>query len=130
MKILLIKYRNIGDVLLVTPLISNLKLFYPYAKIDVALNSGTEEVITLNPNISKVLIYDRSQIKSLTLIIRIWREIKFFLSFRKNNYDLVINLTEGDRGNLIAKLTKAPIRIKMKERWMASTAHFSFRSRR
>jgi heptosyltransferase III len=111
MKILLIKYRNIGDVLLVTPLISNLKLFYPYAKIDVALNSGTEEVITLNPNISKVLIYDRSQIKSLTLIIRIWREIKFFLSFRKNNYDLVINLTEGDRGNLIAKLTKAPIRI-------------------
>jgi len=51
MKILLIKYRNIGDVLLVTPLINNLKLFYPNAQIDIALNHGTEDMVTLNPNI-------------------------------------------------------------------------------
>ena len=55
MKILLIKYRNIGDVLLVTPLINNLKLFYPNAQIDIALNHGTEDMVTLNPNISQVL---------------------------------------------------------------------------
>ena len=83
MKILLLKYRNIGDVLLITPLISSLKSFYPDAQIDVALNRGTEDMIRLNPNISKVLIYDRHKIKSLNLISKIWNEWKFFFSFRK-----------------------------------------------
>jgi len=111
MKILIIKYRNIGDVLLVTPLISNLKLFYPDAQIDFALNRGTEEMITLNPNVSEVLVYDRSQIKSLNLVNKIWKEFQFLSSFRNKNYQVVINLTEGDRGCLIAILTKAPVRI-------------------
>ena len=62
MKILIIKYRNIGDVLLITPLISILKSFYPDAQIDVALNRGTEDMITLNPNISRVLVYERHKI--------------------------------------------------------------------
>ena len=111
MKILLIKYRNIGDVLLVTPLIKNLKLFYPNAQIDIALNRGTEDMITLNPNISRVLVYNREHIKSQNLLQRILDESKFFLSFRNNNYEIVINLTEGDRGGLITKFINAPIKI-------------------
>ena len=111
MKILLIKYRNIGDVLLVTPLVNNLKLFYPTAQIDIALNHGTEEMVTLNPNIFRVLVYDREYIKSQNFLRRIKEECKFFLSYRNSNYEIVINLTEGDRGALIAKLTNAPIRI-------------------
>ena len=31
--------------------------------------------------------------------------------FRKENYDIVINLTEGDRGTIISWFTKAPVRI-------------------
>ena len=111
MKILIIKYRNIGDVLLTTPLISRLKSFYPGAQIDVALNRGTEDMIRLNPNISKVLVYDRHKIKSLNFISKIWSEWNFFSSFRKKNYELVINLTEGDRGGFITLLTKAPVRL-------------------
>ena len=111
MKILLIKYRNIGDVLLVTPLINNLRLFYPNAQIDIALNHGTEDMVTLNPNISRVLVYDRKYIKSQNFFNRIIKEWKFFFSFKKSNYEIVINLTEGDRGGLITKLTNAPVRI-------------------
>ena len=80
MKILLIKFRNIGDVLLVTPLITNLKLFYPDAEIDIALNHGTEDMISLNPNVSKILLYDRNHVKSLNFISKIWSEYKFFFS--------------------------------------------------
>ena len=85
MKILLIKYRNIGDVLLVTPLINNLKLFYPNSQIDIALNHGTEDMVTLNPNISRVLVFDRKQVKSQNFFNRIIKEWKFFLSFRMLN---------------------------------------------
>ena len=83
MKILLLKFRNIGDVLLITPLISNLKNYYPKAQIDIALNKGTESMLTLNPNINKIIIYDREFIKSLSFFKRLFEEIKFSFSFRK-----------------------------------------------
>ena len=63
MKILLIKFRNIGDVLLITPLVSNLKAYYKDALIDVAVNHHTDPMINLNPNINKVIIYDRESVK-------------------------------------------------------------------
>ena len=111
MKILLVKFRNIGDVLLVTPLVSNLKAYYNDAQIDIAVNRYTEPMINLNPKINKVIIYDRKVVKTSSLVKKIYKEIKFLYSFRKENYDMVINLTEGDRGTLVTWVTKAPIRI-------------------
>ena len=63
MKILIIKFRNIGDVLPMTPLVSNLKVYYKDAQIDVAVNHHTDPMINLNPNINKVIIYDRESVK-------------------------------------------------------------------
>jgi len=111
MKILLLKYRNIGDVLLITPLIENLKSFYPNADIDVSVNKGTESMLTLNPNLNKVIIYDRNFIKSLSIFKKILKEFQFSFSLRKEKYDIVINLTKSDRGNLIALFSKASTRI-------------------
>ena len=111
MKILILKFRNIGDVLLTTPLLSNLKQYYPESQIDMGVNKGTESMVSLNPNINKLFIYDRDLIKSLPLVKELWKEIQFFFSFRKERYDMVINLTEGDRGAQISWLTGAPIRI-------------------
>jgi len=110
-KILIMKFRNIGDVLLTTPLIKNLKLNYPDALIDIAVNKGTQEMVTLNPNINEVLIYDREYIKSLSSFQRIIVEIKFAWKIRKNKYDIVINTTKGDRGAQIALLSGADIKI-------------------
>ena len=111
MKILLLKFRNIGDVLLTSPIISNLKSFYPDAKIDFCVNRGTEAMLSLNPNLNKVITYEREKVKSLTIAKRLWSEYCFISSFKKENYDIVINLTNGDRGNFILWFSNAPIRI-------------------
>ena len=71
MKILLLKFRNIGDVLLTTPLINNLKNYYPDAKIDCSVNKGTEGMLTLNPHLNKIITYDRVLIKSLPIVKKI-----------------------------------------------------------
>ena len=63
MKILVMKFRNIGDVLLTTPLIENLHHFYPGATIDFALNRGCEAMIEKNPFVNKIHIYEREKIK-------------------------------------------------------------------
>lgn len=110
-KILIMKFRNIGDVLLVTPLIKNLKLNFPNTIIDVAVNKGCEEMITLNPNVNEIIIYDRNKIKQYGIFKRLKEEIKFALNIRKNKYDLVINTTEGDRGAQLALVSGVNVKI-------------------
>jgi len=75
MKILVIKLRNIGDVLLTTPLIKNLRIHYPDATIDMLVNEGTEEMVTLHPAINRVHIYPRNTAKNHSLFSRLKMEI-------------------------------------------------------
>ena len=109
MKVLVTKFRHIGDVLLTTPLLRNLKLNFPDWQIDLAINRETAPVVALNPDINRLILYDRARIKSLPFWQRVKEEWRFFSQFK--GYDIVINLTEGERGAIIAHLSKAPIRI-------------------
>jgi heptosyltransferase III len=123
MKILVIKYRNIGDVLLTSALISNLNEKYPDALIDFTVNKGTEEMLTLNPNINKIITYERTYFKSLNIFKRSYKELEFLWLIKKENYDFVINLTNGDRGNLIAWVSNAPIRVGyLNKNWLLRNA--------
>lgn len=107
MKILIIKFRHIGDVLLSTPLIENLKLLLPNATIDIATNKENGDILKYNPNINKLYLYDRKFIKTQSFIKKIFNEINFLKQILQNKYDIIINLTEGDRGAIISLLTKA-----------------------
>lgn len=111
MKILILKFRNIGDVLLVTPLLDNLKAHYPDALIDIAVNKGTEAMVEGHPTLHSVITYNRSFIKSLGIWNRLKAELAFAWKLRTTHYDIVINLTEGDRGAQLALISNAPIRI-------------------
>lgn len=110
-RILIMKFRNIGDVLLTTPLIKNLKLNYPDSLIDIAVNKGCEDMVTLNPYINDVLIYDRAKIKKGNLFNRLKDELLFAYKIKKNRYDLVINTTKGDRGAQLAFISGAKTKI-------------------
>ena len=107
MKILVEKFRLIGDVLLTTPLLENLRHFYPDAEIHFALNRGTEEMITQNPCVNKIHIYERDKVKNANIFSKIWYEIKFALDLRREKFDIVIQTTEGDRGLILAILSGA-----------------------
>jgi len=109
-KILVIKLRNIGDVLLSAPLFSNLKEAFPGARISALVNSGTQEMLTGNPDVDQVIVYDRG-IKSAPLFRRLSREFAFYRRVRGERFDLVLNLTEGDRGALLALFSGARVRI-------------------
>jgi heptosyltransferase-3 len=108
-KILVIKLRNIGDVLLSAPLFQNLKEAFPGAKISALVNAGTQEMLTGNPAVDQVIVYDRG-IKKAPLLQRLSREFAFYRRLRRERFDVVLNLTEGDRGALIALISGARIR--------------------
>ncbi|MBN3263791.1 lipopolysaccharide core heptosyltransferase RfaQ [Pectobacterium brasiliense] len=90
-RILVVKLRYHGDMLLTTPLISTLKANYPDAKIDVLLYQDTMPILSANPEIHQLYGLKR---KTGTLLekIRNFQEIRHEL--KQNNYDLIVNLAD------------------------------------
>jgi len=109
-KILVIKLRHLGDVLLTTPVFYNLKNISKDLKVDAFIYDDSKDILKNNPYINEVLTYDRS-IKKLGFFKRLRRELKILKNIKKRKYDLVINLTEGDRGAIAAYFSKAKYRV-------------------
>ena len=63
-----------------------------------------------HPAVSQFLLFD-AYWKKLPFFKKLWHELKMWKTVRKRGYDLVINLTSGDRGALVAMVSGASIRI-------------------
>lgn len=101
-KILVIKLRYIGDVLLATPVLSALKERYPAAHVTVAVNQGTEDILKRNPDVGEVLVVGRGSGQA---------QLRFLRDLRQGRFDCAIDLTDGDRSAILARLSGAPCRI-------------------
>lgn len=109
-RILVIKMRHHGDVLLTSPLFSQLKKYLPSAAIDAFVYADTLPMLEGHPSISDFILYDKGW-KKRSFFYRMQREIALLLQIRKKKYDLVINLTEGDRGAIAARVSGSGIRV-------------------
>jgi len=135
MKILITKFRSVGDVILLTPLIRNLKANYPNSEIDLMVNKGTEVLISHNPNINRIILHDRFRLRAMPIWRRIKTELKTLQSIRKSRYDIIISSDRGDRGAQIAYFSGAQTKIGRSGRKgyinkNAFTHHFSFQGER
>ncbi len=106
-RILVIKLRYLGDVLLTTPLFDALKAHFPDAFLAAAVNRGTEDMLTCNPAIDKIFTVERdaSPLRDLRKQLPLVREIRRF------HFDLALDLTQNDRAAFLAWLSGA------KKRW-------------
>lgn len=109
-KILVIKLRHIGDVLLTTPVFRALRENFQYAYIAALVYSGTEEVLSGNPFIDKILIFDRN-VKEFNPAIRYIKELTFLKEIRAKEFDMSIDLTCGDRAAIVSFISGARYRI-------------------
>ena len=109
-RILVIKLRHIGDVLLTVPVFRALRENFPDARITALVNSGTEGVIEGNPSIDEILTFNRG-IKRLPYIDRRLKEIDFLNSIRKKDFDMTVDLTGGDRASIISFISGARYRL-------------------
>ncbi len=107
--ILVINLKHIGDVLVATPVFTALKEAYPDTRLSVLVDKGTEDMVTLNPVVDEVLVLDRAQRASL--VAGLFRQASFPLKLRKKHFDLVLELSAGDRGAFLGFLTGAKERV-------------------
>jgi len=109
-KILVIKFRHIGDVLLTVPTIRALKETFSDASVSVLVNSGTEEVLSGNPIINELMVFDRA-IKDLPIIKRYIEEAMFLKKIRTKGFNMTVDLTGGDRSAVLSFLSGARYRL-------------------
>ena len=102
-RILVVKLRHHGDVLLTSPLFVSLKAHAPHAKIDALVYADTRDMLSLHPAIDEVHCIDRKW-KTIGTAARLRAEWALFSRLRKQQYDLLIHLSEHPRGAWLARL--------------------------
>jgi heptosyltransferase-3 len=109
-KILVIKLRHIGDVMLTIPVFRALRENFPDSHIAALVNSGTEEVLSGNHLIDEIIIFDRN-IKKMNTAMRYIKELSFLKQIRMKGFDMTVDLTSGDRSAIVSLLSGAQYRI-------------------
>lgn len=104
MKVLIIQTAFIGDVILATPVISELHRCQPGFTIDVLVRKGNESLLQNFPGIRQVLIWDKRTSKTRELISTLFK-------IRKEKYDIVINLQRFGSTGLLTAFSSAKTRI-------------------
>lgn len=100
-KILVIKFGGMGDILLTTPVLPNLKAYFPDAEINFLTVRHSRDILIDNPYITRAFTYDASEDKSWCLIKNI----------RQQKYDLVIDLFGNPRTAFITFMSGAKYRF-------------------
>src|ERR1035437_9469468 len=107
-KILCIKPRGIGDIVLSTIIIDNLISYFPEVKIDYLTENFAKSCLEDNPNINKILTMGKKEFP-------LWVALRI----RKEKYDLLIDLWSNPRTAQITFLSGVKYRV-----------GFSYRGRR
>lgn len=110
LRILLIKLRHHGDMLLTTPVIHSLRQRWPDAQIDVLLYEETRDMLAAHPDIHQIYGIDRKW-KKLGTRGHLQKEWQLLTTLRDQRYQLVLNLADQWRSAIITRFTGAPVRI-------------------
>ena len=103
MKILIIHTAFIGDIVLSTPLIQRLKAMYPESEIDYLTLPTNQSVLSNNPNLHEILLYDKKgKDKGIKGFLRVLKILK------QKKYDYAVIPHRFIKSILLAKLAKIP----------------------
>ncbi|MCX6165490.1 MAG: glycosyltransferase family 9 protein [Ignavibacteriae bacterium] len=100
-KILIIKFGGIGDVLLSTPVLPNLKNYFPDAEIYFLTHTSCRDIFIDNPYITRYFTYNFGEADSKRLL----------KSIREQNFDMVIDLYGNPRSASVTFFSKAKYRV-------------------
>jgi heptosyltransferase-2 len=102
LKILLIRLREIGDVVFTTPALRALRQHFPLARLTYLVEPLAAPIVGSNPSLDEVIVAPRAHL--LSDVALGWR-------LRAARYDLAIDFHGGPRASLLTWLSGAPMRV-------------------
>ena len=106
MRVLLIRLRLIGDVVLSTPVIRALRRRFPDATLTYLVERDAAAVVADNPHLDEVLVVNRTQ-----GLARLGDDLRLAWQLRRRRFDVVIDMHGGPRSSWLTLATGAPQRI-------------------
>lgn len=104
-RILIIQTAFIGDVILCTPLVRNLRKIFPDSFLSFLLIPETKNVLENNPHLDEILVYDKRKKEGISGFLQMLSRI------RKGEFDLAVIPHRSMRSALLAYLSGIPERI-------------------
>lgn len=100
-RILLVKLRHHGDVLLTSPVLSSLRAVLPAAEIDALVYADTAPMLAGHVALSHLWTVPRqSQLRGFARLKQEWQLVQ---QLKARDFDLLIHLTESRRGAWLAR---------------------------
>ena len=106
MRILLVRLRQIGDVVFTTPAIRALRRHVPDAHIAYVVEPPAADVVRGNPHVNEVIIAPLA-----SGLARISAERALIVRLRQGHFDLAIDFHGGPRSSVLTWLSGAPRRV-------------------
>jgi lipopolysaccharide heptosyltransferase II len=106
LRILLLRLREIGDVVFTTPAIRGLREHYPDAHIAYVVQSAAAPVVARNPHLNDVILATARQ-----GLPGLRDDLGLAGRLRAARYDLAIDFHSGPRSSLLTRLSGAPVRV-------------------
>ena len=106
MRVLLIRLRLIGDVVLSTPAIRALRRAYPDATLTYLVERDAAAVVAGSPYLDRIIVVQRTR-----GLRRILDDIRLAWRLRREQFDVVIDMHGGPRSSWLTLATGAPQRI-------------------
>jgi lipopolysaccharide heptosyltransferase II len=105
-RILLVRLRQIGDVVFTTPAIAAIRKRFPGAHLSYLVEPAAAPVVLGNPNLTEVIVAPRARgVRGLLSDLALGRQL------RRQRFDLAIDFHGGPRASLLTWLSRAPTRI-------------------
>ncbi len=129
-RVLVIKLRHHGDVLLATPALTTLKHALPHAEIDALVYRDTAPMLDDHPALANLYCIDRAW-KHRGIAAQAAAEWGLLQRLRARRYDLIVHLTEHQRGAWLTRLLAPRWAVAPKRPgrfWAGSFSHQTLRA--
>ena len=104
-RVLVVKLRHHGDVLLTSPVFQVLAARAPQAEIDALVYADTRDMLAGHPAVSALHLIDREW-KRQGFLLQARREAALLSQLRERRYQLIVHLTDHWRGAWLSQLLR------------------------
>jgi ADP-heptose:LPS heptosyltransferase len=106
LKILLVRPRLIGDVLLTTPVIRAMRRRYPDAELVYLVEAHAAPVVSPNPHLSETIV-----IRHRHGVRRLLEDLRLAMQLRARRFDVAVDMHGGSRSGWLTFATGARMRV-------------------
>jgi len=104
-KILVIQTAFIGDVVLTTPMLKEIKKSYPDIKLSVLVKPEAKQILEPLSFVDDIIVIDKNNQH------KYWGMFKIIQNVRNQKFDIILSPHQSFRTGLIVYFSQAPIRI-------------------